>query len=103
MTFDLLRFTLYILFNNFSKPIANRCSPRIKWVIGAATGGGTSTYQEFNATKELNSELDTNTTQPANATEIDNRDFKKENDFKLKTGPFITLFIIVCKGYQGHY
>ena len=67
-----------------TKPIANRCSPRIKWLIGAATGSGTSTFQEFNATKELNSELesavDTNSTQATNGTEIDNRDFKKEND-----------------------
>ena len=42
-----------------------RYSPRIKWLIGAATGRENSTYQEFNATKELNSEVDASSTQPA--------------------------------------
>ena len=74
------------------KPIANRCYPRIKWLIGAAAGSEALT--NTNLTKEaeepeeqepeddielVSSSLAGLNSSAGNETEIDNRDFKQEN------------------------
>ena len=98
------------LFENSSKSIANRCFPKMQWLMGGQwidqlSGGGTTglnatqTLEEAKKTSEcspvgnytedstedseVNSEVNSwnnGTSDCLNATEVDNRDFKKEND-----------------------
>ena len=68
------------------KPIANRCYPRIKWLIGAAAGSealtNTNLTEEVEEPEELEPEAEidlvSSNSSAGNETEIDNRDFKQE-------------------------
>ena len=73
------------------KPIANRCYPRIKWLIGAAAGSEALTNTNLTKEAEEPEEQETEdmdlvvssstglNSSAGNETEIDNRDFKQEN------------------------